>query len=88
MRPAALRLSELLGSPVVFATDVVGPDAQAKAASLKDGQVLLVENLRFDKREKKNDPGILRRACQARRGLRERRVRHRSSRACLHGWRC
>ena len=58
LRPAALRLSELLGSPVVFATDVVGPDAQAKAASLKDGQVLLVENLRFDKREKKNDPAF------------------------------
>ena len=58
LRPAALRLSELLGSPVVFATDVVGPDAQAKAASLKDGQVLLIENLRFDKREKKNDPAF------------------------------
>ncbi len=58
LRPAALRLSELLGSPVVFATDVVGPDAQVKAASLKDGQVLLIENLRFDKREKKNDPAF------------------------------
>ena len=58
LRPAALRLSELLGLPVVFATDVVGPDAQAKAASLKDGQVLLIENLRFDKREKKNDPAF------------------------------
>ena len=58
LRPAALRLSELLGSLVVFATDVVGPDAQAKAASLKDGQVLLIENLRFDKREKKNDPAF------------------------------
>ena len=58
LRPAALRLSELLGSPVVFATDVVGPDAQAKAASLKDGQVLLIENLRFVKREKKNDPAF------------------------------
>ena len=58
LRPAALRLSELLGSPVVFATDVVGPDAQAKAAFLKDGQVLLIENLRFDKREKKNDPAF------------------------------
>ena len=58
LRPAALRLSELLGSPVVFATDVVGPDAQAKAASLKDGQVLLIENLRFDKREKKDDPAF------------------------------
>lgn len=58
LRPAARRLSELLGSPVVFATDTVGPDAQAKAASLADGQVLLVENLRFDKREKKNDPAF------------------------------
>ena len=58
LRPAALRLSELLGSPVVFAADVVGPDAQAKSASLKDGQVLLIENLRFDKREKKNDPAF------------------------------
>lgn len=58
LRPAARRLSELLGKPVVFATDTVGPDAQAKAASLQDGQVLLIENLRFDKREKKNDPAF------------------------------
>ena len=56
LRPAALRLSELLGKPVVFATDTVGEDAQAKAAALRDGDVLLLENLRFDKREKKNDP--------------------------------
>ena len=56
LRPAALRLSELLGRPVSFASDTVGPDAQAKAAALQDGQVLVMENLRFDKREKKNDP--------------------------------
>ncbi len=56
LRPAALRLSELLGKPVVFAADTVGEDAQAKAAALRDGDVLLLENLRFDKREKKNDP--------------------------------
>ncbi len=55
LRPAALRLSELLGKPVAFATDTVGEDAQAKAASLRDGDVLVLENLRFDKREKKND---------------------------------
>ena len=55
LRPAAQRLSELLNKPVVFATDTVGTDAQAKAASLRDGDVLVVENLRFDKREKKND---------------------------------
>ncbi len=58
LRPAAQRLSELLGRPVVFATDTVGPDAKAKAASLRDGDVLVVENLRFDKREKKNDPAF------------------------------
>ncbi len=56
LRPAASRLSELLGKPVVFASDTVGPDAQAKACALREGEVLLLENLRFDKREKKNDP--------------------------------
>lgn len=58
LRPAALRLSELLGKPVVFASDTVGEDARAKAAALRDGDVLLLENLRFDKREKKNDPAF------------------------------
>ena len=58
LRPTALRLSELLGKPVVFATDTVGEDAQAKAVALRDGDVLLLENLRFDKREKKNDPEL------------------------------
>ena len=58
LRPAALRLSELLGKPVVFASDTVGEDAQAKAAAMRDGDVLLLENLRFDKREKKNDPAF------------------------------
>ena len=58
LRPAALSLSELLGKPVVFACDTVGEDAQAKAAALRDGDVLLLENLRFDKREKKNDPAF------------------------------
>lgn len=58
LRPAALRLAELLGKPVSFASDTVGPDAQAKVAALGDGQVLVLENLRFDKREKKNDPAF------------------------------
>ena len=58
LRPAAQKLSELLGKPVVFATDTVGDDARAKAASLRDGDVLVLENLRFDKREKKNDPAF------------------------------
>ena len=56
LRPAALRLAELLGKPVAFASDIAGEDAQAKAAALGEGDVLIVENLRFDKREKKNDP--------------------------------
>ncbi|MEG1905948.1 MAG: phosphoglycerate kinase [Gordonibacter sp.] len=58
LRPAAQHLSGILGKPVVFATDTVGVDAQAKAASLRDGNVLVVENLRFDAREKKNDPSF------------------------------
>ena len=58
LRPAALRLAELLGKPVAFASDTVGEDAQTKAAALCEGDVLLLENLRFDTREKKNDPAF------------------------------
>ena len=58
LRPAATRLSELLGAPVSFASDTVGDDAKAKVAALGDGDVLLLENLRFDAREKKNDPAF------------------------------
>lgn len=56
LAPVAARLSELLGVNVPLAADTVGPDAKAKAAALKDGEVLLLENTRFDKREEKNDP--------------------------------
>ena len=56
LTPVAKRLSELLGQDVVFAKDIVGEDAKAKAASLQPGQIMLLENLRFDKREEKNDP--------------------------------
>ena len=55
LRPAALHLAEVLGKPVAFASDIAGEDALAKAAALSDGDVLIIENLRFDKREKKND---------------------------------
>ena len=58
LRPAALRLAELLGKPVAFASDTIGEDAHAKVAALQDGQVLVLENLRFDKHEKKNDPAF------------------------------
>lgn len=49
------RLSELLGQPVTLAPDIVGPEAQEKAAALQPGQVLLLENVRFMKGETKND---------------------------------
>ncbi|MBI1371732.1 MAG: phosphoglycerate kinase [Phycisphaera sp.] len=55
MRPVAARLSELLNRPVQFAEDVVGDDAKTKAAALKPGHVLLIENLRFENGEKKGD---------------------------------
>ena len=56
MKPVAARLSELLGQPVKMAKDVVGEDAKALAASLQDGEVMLLENVRFHKEETKNDP--------------------------------
>jgi phosphoglycerate kinase len=55
MAPVGALLAELLGSPVVVAEDVVGDDARAKAAALEDGQVLLLENLRWDAGETSND---------------------------------
>ena len=58
LAPVAERLSELLGKPVVFAHDVVGPDAKAKAAALKGGEIMLLENTRFEKGETKNDPAL------------------------------
>ena len=54
LAPVAKRLSELLGQEVIFAADIIGEDAKAKAAALQPGQILLLENLRFDIREEKN----------------------------------
>ena len=56
LAPVAQRLSQLLGRGVLFAHDVVGEDAAAKAAALQPGQILLLENTRFEKGETKNDP--------------------------------
>lgn len=56
LAPVAERFEELLGRKVIFATDTIGEDAQAKAAQLKSGEVLLLENTRFDPREEKNGP--------------------------------
>ena len=58
LQVVAERLSELLGQPVKMAKDVVGESAQSLAASLKDGEVMLLENTRFEKGETKNDPEL------------------------------
>lgn len=55
LKPTATRLGELLGKPVAFAADTVGDDAKAKVAALKDGDVLVLENVRFQKGEQKGD---------------------------------
>jgi len=56
LRPVARRLGALLGMPVAFAGDCVGPDAEAAAAALNPGEVLMLENLRFHAEEEANDP--------------------------------
>lgn len=58
LAPVAARLSELLGQEVKMAKDVVGESAQALARDLKDGEVLLLENVRYEKGETKNDPEL------------------------------
>jgi len=58
MKPTAVRLGELLGKEVIMAKDVIGEDAKAKAAALKNGEVLMLENVRFHKEETKNDPAF------------------------------
>ena len=55
LKPVADRLAEL-GIPVTFATDIIGEDAKAKIAAMEDGTAVLLENIRFDAREEKNDP--------------------------------
>ena len=58
LKPVAARLAELLGRPVIMAGDVVGEDAQAKAKALQPGEILLLENTRFEPGETKNDPAL------------------------------
>jgi phosphoglycerate kinase len=58
MKPTATRLAELLGKPVAFVDDCVGPKAEAAASALKPGDVLVLENTRFYKGETKNDPKL------------------------------
>ena len=56
LAPVAEALSKLLGKEVIMATDVIGPDAKAKAAALNNGDVMIIENVRFHEEEEKNDP--------------------------------
>jgi phosphoglycerate kinase len=56
LRPAAQRLSELLGKPVALVSDCVGPAAESAAAEMRPGEVILLENVRFHPEEEKNDP--------------------------------
>jgi phosphoglycerate kinase len=55
LRPAAKKLEELLGKPVAFALDCVGPGAEGQSKALRDGEVLVLENVRFHPDEEKND---------------------------------
>ncbi|SRR5579875_568439 len=61
LQPVAARLSELIGKTVEFASDCVGADAEAKSNGLKNGQLLLLENVRFHPEEEKNDADFARR---------------------------
>jgi phosphoglycerate kinase len=55
LKPVAKKLEELLGKPVAFASDCVGAEAESKSKALKDGDVLVLENVRFHPQEEKND---------------------------------
>ena len=56
LKPVAKELSKLLGKEVIMANDVIGEDATTKAANLKDGEIMLLENVRFHREETDNDP--------------------------------
>ncbi len=56
LKPVAVRLSELLGKEVKFVPAAIGPESEAARAAMKDGDVVLLENVRFYPGEKKNDP--------------------------------
>lgn len=56
LAPAAVYLANLLGQPVPLAPDCIGPEVAAAVAALQDGQILMLENLRFHSEEEKNDP--------------------------------
>lgn len=63
LEPVAKRLARLLDKEIVMAKDVIGEDAKTKAMNLKAGEILLLENLRFEKGETKNDEKFSQRTC-------------------------
>jgi phosphoglycerate kinase len=60
LKPVVARLSELLGRPVAFAADCIGPEAESKSRALKDGEILLLENVRYHPEEEANDENFSR----------------------------
>ena len=85
LAPVAARISELLGKDVIMAKDVVGEDAKAKAAALKSGEVMLLENVRFHAEERAR---IRKAARFSGRNICKRRIRHRTQSARFHRWCC
>jgi len=64
LRPVAKRLGELLGKRILMAEDVIGEDASGKASALQQGEILLLENVRFYKEETENDPEFARKLAE------------------------
>jgi phosphoglycerate kinase len=60
LAPVAAKLAEMLGKPVAFASDCVGADAEAKSKALRNGEVLVLENVRYHAEEEANDPEFAR----------------------------
>ena len=85
LAPVAVRLGALLNQPVAFAGDCVGLTAEQAAARLQNGEVLLLENLRFHSEEEANDPKFSRATGEIGRCLRQRRIRSSPPCPCLNG---
>ena len=85
LKPVAAKLAELMGKPVAFAGDCIGEPAAKVVSALRDGDVAVLENLRFHKGEEKNDPEFARALAEPRRHLRRRCLLHGASRARLDG---
>ena len=83
LAPIAAAVAEVVGRPVGFVDDCIGPEAEAAVAKLGDGGIVLLENTRFHAGEEDERSGLRRGAREGRRHLRERRLLRRAPRACL-----